>query len=192
MQNLKVMLIVLGACLLFFACSEETAISPALASSPTDDPGLKSAAKPAAHLYGIITSCDFIETAVGPDEACWDGPIYFEGYGEFGMRAYHLSEFRDYSQVSPFEELWEIYLLDDPDVVVMGGYNSGVTKIANKPPEPVKYNMNTVIEVANPPFEEWQGRPAHQDGKIYWQILTLPDGSVVVLPDYCDGVFRVN
>ncbi|MHA1979267.1 MAG: hypothetical protein ACW98I_20360 [Candidatus Hodarchaeales archaeon] len=125
-----------------------------------------------------------------PEEPVWVGTIDIEGYGVFGMRFFHLTPFRDYSQVSPFEETFEIYDLET-EVVVLGGPDIGRTILANKPPEPVKYVMNGEIDVATWPFEMWLGRNVHMCGIITWQIFETPDGPVVA-PATAPGIFRIN
>ncbi len=87
-----------------------------------------------------------------PEEPVWVGTVTFEGYGAYGMRFFHLSEFRDYSQASPFEEWFEIYDLNT-EAILLAGPDVGVTTLANKPPEPCKYRMNGEIEIAEAPFE---------------------------------------
>jgi hypothetical protein len=125
-----------------------------------------------------------------PEEPVWVGTISFEGFGDYGIRFFHLSPFRDYSQASPFEERFEIYNTGD-EAVVLAGPDVGVTTLANKPPEPCTYRMNGEIDVATEPFEMWLGRNVHMSGIITWQVLDTPDGPVIA-PATAPGTFRIN
>ena len=186
MKNTIFTILLSGAIILFIGCSNENFLVPTLDEGTET---LKST-KPAATLNGIM-DLNFDLFAVWPDDPVWVGTVTFEEYGEYGMRFYHLSPFRDYSQASPFEEWWEIYTLDD-ETVVLAGPDKGLTTLANKPPEPCKYRMNGEIEVAEEPFEGWLGRNVHMQGTITWQVLTLPDGSTAVAPELAPGTFRAN
>ena len=126
-----------------------------------------------------------------PAEPVWAGTVTFEDYGVYGMRFYHLSPFKEYSQASPFEEYFEIYTLTPDSTVVLAGPDVGVTTTANKPPEPCKYRMNGEIEVAAAPFEEWLGRHVHMSGVITWQNLGTPEEPVIA-PATAPGTFRIN
>ena len=191
MKKLNLITLVMGACLLFFACSEDTVVTPDLKQATEETPGLKTASKPAANLIGVM-DLDFVLEAIWPEEPVWVGTVTFEGYGVYGIRSYHLSEFRDFSQASPFEEYFEIYDLDEPELIYLGGPDEGVTTEANKPPDPVTYRMNGEIDQAQAPFEGWLGRHVHMSGVITWQILTMPDGTVVVAPYQAPGTLRIN
>ncbi len=129
---------------------------------------------------------------VPPGDPSWIGTIDFEGYGTFGIRFFHLSPFKDYSQASPFEEWWEIYMLTPDEKVVMAGPDEGVLTLANKPPEPCKGHMNGKIDIALEPFEGWLGRNVHMSGLAYWQELTMPDGTSVIVPVAAPLIFRAN
>lgn len=183
--------LLIGAVTLFIGCSEENSLVPGLDLTEPGSSSLKSAIKPTANLCGVM-DLDFDLAAVVPDDPVWVGTVEFEAYGSYGMRFYHLSPFRDYSQASPFEEWFEIYTLTGDETVVLAGPDVGVTTLANKPPEPCPYRMNGEIEVAEEPFEGWLGGHVHMSGMITWQVLTLPDGSIVVAPETAPGVFRVN
>ncbi|MHA1947481.1 MAG: hypothetical protein ACXAC6_05675 [Candidatus Hodarchaeales archaeon] len=142
-------------------------------------------------LRGTMT-LDFAPFAVWPEEPVWVGTIDIDGYGVYGMRFFHLTPFKDYSQASPFEEYFEIYNLDTG--VVLGGSDVGLTVLANKPPEPVKYIMNGMVLEATGGFEEWLGRNVHMSGIITWTFLILPDGTQtdILVPDTAPGTFRIN
>lgn len=191
MKSKTISILVIGAVTLLLACSEDNSMVPGLDQAEPGSGSLKTAAKPSANLRGEM-DLTFDLSAEVPDDPVWVGTIEIEDYGTYGMRFYHLSPFRDYSQASPFEEWFEIYTLTVDEKVVLAGPDVGVTTLANKPPEPCSYRMNGEIEVAEAPFEEWMGRPVHMKGMITWQILTLPDGSIVVAPESAPGVFRIN
>ena len=65
-----------------------------------------------------------------PEEPVWVGTIDIKGYGVYDMRFFHLTPFKEYSQASPFEEYFEIYL---GDTIFLAGPDIGVTTLANKP-----------------------------------------------------------
>ena len=183
--------LVIGVTIIFFGCSENSFMTPEFDQSDQVTAHLKSDNKPSPNLTGTM-DLYFDILAVPPGDPVWVGTIYFEGYGEYGMRFYHLSPFRDYSQASPFEEYFEIFDLGD-GTVVLGGPDVGVTTLANKPPDSCKYRMNGEIDVAAEPFEMWLGRNVHMSGIITWQFITLPDGTVIgPVPETAPGTFRIN
>jgi len=190
MRHLILVFLVIGSVMIFFSCQEESAFSPELSQG---EQIITSLAKPLPNLIGTM-ALDFT-FGTWPEEPVWVGTVTFDGYGEFdgiyGIRFYHLSPFKEYSQASPFEEYFEIYDLADEDVVYLGGPDVGVTTLANKPPEPTKYRMNGEIDEANEPFEMWYGRNVHMSGVITWQVLETPDGPVIA-PKTASGIFRIN
>jgi hypothetical protein len=191
MKNLILIFLVIGSVLIFFSCQEDNALAPVADQS---DPVPDYLAKPLPNLVGTMDL--YYTFGQWPEEPVWEGTVTFNGYGVFdgtyGMRFYHLSEFKEYSQASPFEEYFEIYTVVEGDtVVVLGGPDVGVTTLANKPPDDTKYRMNGEIEEAKPPFEEWLGRQVHMSGVITWQILETPGGPVVA-PATAPGIFRIN
>lgn len=191
MKHSVLIYLVIGVAFIFFGCSEDNLMTPDLVQNDQAISHLKGAVKPASKLVGTM-ELDFT-FGDWPEEPVWVGTIQFEGYGTFGVRFYHLSPFKDYSQASPFEEIFEIYDLGDPDLVYLGGPDVGVTVLANKPPEPCTYRLNGEVEVANEPFEEWLGRHVHASGIITWQFLTLPDGTVIgPVPNTAPGILRIN
>ncbi len=187
MRGFITMFLVIGTAMIFFACQGDSITEPAVSQG---DQALTSLAKkPAAKLIGTME----LDYTFGdwPEEPVWVGTVTFEEHGVFGIRFFHLSEFRDFSQASPFEEYFEIYDSEKPEVVLLGGPDVGVTTTANKIPEPTKYRMNGEIDVATEPFEMWMGRHVHMSGIITWQILETPDGPVAA-PVTAPGTIRIN
>ena len=176
--------------IIFFGCQEEATLAPVANQSDQGPEFL--AKKPAANLKGEM-DLQFDVFAIWPEEPVWVGTITFEENGTYGMRFFHFSPFKEYSQASPFEERFEIYTVVGEDTtVVLAGPDEGVTTLANKPPEdPTKYRMNGEIDLAREPFEEWLGRNVHMSGIITWQTLQTPEGPVVA-PDTAPGIFRIN
>ncbi len=205
MKHSILMFLFIGVTFIFFGCSEKNPSAPELSQS--DQAANSLAKKPAPNLIGAMV-LDFNLAALPPNpevpgdrgDPVWVGTVTFEGIEDvYDIRFFHLSPFRDYSQASPFVEYFEIYEEGaDPDnyeddFIYLGGPDAGVTTLANKPPEPVKYRMNGEIDVANFPFEEWIGRHVHMSGEITWQFLTLPDGTVIgPLPKEAPGILRIN
>jgi hypothetical protein len=194
MKHSILMSFVIGATLIFFGCSENNSTAPEL--SQIDQVTNSLSKKPAPNLIGEM-ELDFT-FGEWPEEPVWVGTVKFEGSEDvYDIRFFHLSEFRDYSQVSPFEEYFEIYLEGgdpddyDDDDIYLAGPDEGTTILANKPPDDVKYRMNGEIDVANEPFENWIGRKVHMSGVITWQILETPDGPVLA-PDTAPGTLRIN
>ena len=183
--------LVIGVTIIFFGCSENSFMTPEFDQSDQSTTRLKSDNKPSPNLTGTM-DLYFDVFAVPPGDPVWVGTICFEGYGEYGMRFYHLSPFRDYSQASPFEEYFEIYDLNDETKVYLGGPDVGVTTLANKPPQqPTKYRMNGEIDVAIEPFEMWLDRNVHMSGIITWQNMgTLEDP--VYAPKEAPGTLRIK
>jgi hypothetical protein len=194
MKNLILVFLVIGTGLIFFSCQEDSALAPVADQSDQVPGSLELDKKPSPNLTGTM-DLDFDLFAVLPDDPVWVGKITFQGYGEFdgvyGLRFFHLSPFKDYSQASPFEEYFEIYDLANEEVVYLGGPDEGVTTLANKPPEPSKYRMNGKIDVANESFEMWLGRHVHMSGVITWQNLGTPEEPAYA-PATAPGTFRIN
>jgi hypothetical protein len=137
--------------------------------------------KPAANLTGEM-SLDFHTGWDGSSTMpIWEGSITFEDGSVYDMKFYHLSPFKNFSQASPFEELWEIGTGDD----FMEGTDEGVTVLANKPPEPCTYRMNGTITDAGGKFAGWKGHHIHMSGIITWDPIT---GAALTAP----GTFRAN
>ena len=189
------MFLISGMIIIYSGCSEDNVISPvsqpsglvaASSVNPSDN-----ARKPSSHLTGTM---DLNFTGhVGLENPIWIGTINIEGFGEFGMRFFHLSPPKGFSQASPFEEYWEIFDSADPTVVYLGGSDEGVTTLANKPPDPCNYVMNGEVKVANEPFDNWMGRNVHMSGIITFQFITLPDGTVQgPVPATAPGTFQIN
>jgi hypothetical protein len=195
MKRSNLVFLVLGVTIIFFGCSEDN-VAPELDQRDqvtTFDQvttSSENAKKPSPNLTGEML-LDFVPGGFGPVNPIWVGTISFEGIGVFGIRFFHLSPFRDYSQASPFEETFEIYALGDPLVVLLGGPDVGVTTLANKPPEDCKYRMNGEIEVAMAPFEEWLGRKVHMSGIITWQNLGTAEAPIIA-PATAPGTLRIN
>ena len=188
MKRSKLVFLIIGVSIIFFGCSKDDFLAPELDQSDQLTASLKGT-KPSSSLVGTMDlNFTFGEW---PEEPVWVGTIDFEDDGVFGIRFFHLSPFRDFSQASPFEEIFEIYDLGNPDLIYLRGPDVGVTTTANKPPEDCKYRMNGEIEEALEPFEGWQGRRVHMSGVITWQILETPDGPVVA-PATAPGIFRIN
>ena len=189
------MLLFIGLTFIYTSCSDTEVINPVLSQAsqqPAANAGTTdNARKPSSHLTGTM---DLNFTGqVGLENPIWIGTINIEGFGEFGMRFFHLSPPKGFSQASPFEEYWEIFDSADPTVVYLGGSDEGVTTLANKPPDPCNYVMNGEVKVANEPFDNWMGRNVHMSGIITFQFITLPDGTVQgPVPATAPGTFQVN
>lgn len=188
MKRSRLVFLIIGVSIIFFGCSKDDLPAPEFDQSDQATASLKSA-KPSSRLIGTM-DLDFT-FGLWPEEPVWVGTVDFEDYGVFGIRFFHLSPFRDYSQVSPFEEIFEVYDLDNPDVIYMRGPDVGTTILANKVPDDTKYRMNGEVEEALEPFEGWLGRSVHMNGVITWQVLDTPDGPVVA-PATAPGIFYVN
>ena len=148
MKKLILVFFVIGTVMVFFGCQEESALAPELDQI---NQVTNSLAKPLPNLIGTM---DLTFNFVNP---VWVGTITFEGIGTYDMRFFSLTLPRDYSQASPFKEIFEIY---DGDIIYLRGQVAGVTTLANNPPdEPSKYRMNGKIDEATGPFEDWPGHP---------------------------------
>lgn len=187
MKNSVLMFLVIGVTVFFFGCSEHYSVAPELDPSDQDATSLKSEKKPSAYLKGTM---DLTFNPAGAQNQLipvWVGTISLEGYPEdCGMRFFHLSPQKGFSQASPFEEYFEIYDLINPEHVYLGGPDVGVTTLANS-----KYRMNGEIDVANSPFEGWLGRNVHMSGIITWQNIGTVDEPIIV-PATAPGIFRIN
>ncbi len=185
MKHSILMFLFIGVTFIFFGCSEKNPSAPELSQS---DQVTNTLAK---KLIGAMLLDFNLDWQGEVDVPIWVGTIFFEGHGEYGMKFFHLTPFKEFSQASPFEEYFEIYDLGDETVVYLGGPDAGVTTLANKPPEPVKYRMNGEIDVAIGTFEEWLGRHVHMSGIITWQNIGTPEEPVYA-PDTAPGTLRRN
>ena len=86
-------LIVIGVAIFFLGCTEDSLMTPESDQSDLITHSLKSSKKPAPNLTGSM-DLYFVLEAVWPEDPVWVGTIYFEEYGEYGMRFYHLSPFK--------------------------------------------------------------------------------------------------
>ena len=192
MKSSVLMFLAIGVTVFFIGCSEDNLLAPDSSINDQESTSLKSEKKPSANLRGTM---DLTFNPAGASDQTipvWEGTIIFEGdQNPFGMRFFHLSPPKGFSQASPFEEYFEIYDLNNPENVYLGGPDVGVTTRANKPPDPCKYRMNGQIDAANPPFESWLGRNVHMSGIITWQVITTPNGPAT-MPATAPGSFRIN
>jgi len=119
MKRSFLLLLVIGVTIIFFGCSEGSFMTPEFDQSDQVTAHLKSDNKPSPNLTGTM-DLYFDILAVPPGDPVWVGTIYFEGYGEYGMRFSHLSPFRDYSQaISPIR-LRTVPLIIFSDMVSLG------------------------------------------------------------------------
>jgi hypothetical protein len=192
MKNSVLMFLVIGVTVFFFGCSEHYSVAPELDPSDQDATSLKSGKKPSANLKGTMELTFNLAGAFDPEIPVWEGTIMLEGYQDaFGLRFFHLSPDKGFSQASPFEETFQIYNLNDPGQVYLAGPDVGVTTLANKPPDPCKYRMNGEIDVANPPFAGWLGRNVHMSGIITWENIGTAEEPIIV-PKEAPGILRIN
>ena len=163
----------------FFACNEENVLNS------TEDVShvTTTLEKPLTNLIGT-TYCAF--TFSPP--TFWNGTVDFGAQGIYGLTFISLTEPREFSQASPYEENFVIYKLGsdwtNPANVYMKGYNAGVVTFANKLPDPVKFHANGVINEAYGPFADWQDRRMHIKGLVYWIDAEIPDRA--------EGTLRIN
>ena len=149
MERSILMFLVISFGLLLFACNEQPSTAPEIAQNEYDENTM--AKKPMPKLIGEV-NCDFTGTA----PYFWVGRVDFGVYGVYGMKYENLTR-RDVGKVFHFTENFEIYNLESPYNIYLAGSDFGVGTNS-------KGIMNGVVEVANPPFEEWLGRQVHMDG----------------------------
>ncbi len=206
MKTSLVVLMVLGVSLAFWGCSQDPVLAPGLDQSEESASTFESVSaqnnqaasafkaastKPAPNLKGTMALDRNLDWVFQPDNPeynetvpVWEGTVTFENFDDpvlgniFGMRFFHLSPKKGYSQASPFVERFEIYDRTDPTIVYLAGPDEGLTTLAN-----MKYRMNGEIDVATGPFAMWLGRNVHMMG----DILSHPDGTKTA-----PGEFRVN
>lgn len=192
MKNSVLMFLVIGVTVFFFGCSENYPVAPEMDQIDQAPTSLKSEKKPSANLKGKMELTFNLAGAFDPQIPVWEGTIMFEGYQDaFGLRFFHLSPDKGFSQASPFEETFQIYDLNDPGHVYLAGPDVGVTTLANKPPDPCKYRMNGEIDVAIQPFEGWLGRNVHMSGIITWENIGTAE-EPIIMPKEAPGIFRIN
>lgn len=185
MKNTILILLIFGASIVFFGCSESNLV-PAMddpAQIEQDAPLLKGAKKPAAKLLGT-TNCPFTFTP----PTFWNGTVDFGDYGLYSLTFISFDPPRDYSQASPFYEEFIIYKLGTDwsvaENVVMKGWNKGVVTFANSLPDPVNFHANGKIIEAYGDLEAWEGCNWHIKGLVYYAAPGLPDKAI--------GEVRIN
>ena len=154
------------------------------------------AKKPQSALTGdmeLYFNLGFGQATACPD-IVWAGTVELNDV-LYGMAFFPTGE-KNVGKVHHFWEDWKIYdtpfdftggVLTEctPGAVVLAGNDSGVSSPNDT------YRMNGVVDEAFDPFEEWDGRRVHMSGVITWQVLSTPDGDVVV-PETGPGTFRLN
>jgi hypothetical protein len=178
--------LIIGATFIFFGCSEN---NPSASELSQSDQVTNSLAKP--HLTG---------TQVAPftftPPTFWNGTVDFGVKGKYGITYVSYENPRAYSQASPFYEDFYIYeegtVFDwqNPENVILKGWNAGVVTYANNPPDPCKFLANGKVEEAYGPLEEWDGRNVHIRGTVFWNPVPHPE--LGLLPDHAEATFRIN
>ena len=102
----------------------------------------------------------------------WVGSIYIEGT-EYDIIFYNIGLYVK-GNANHFEEIWEIW---DGEVLILGGYDKGVTTPANG-----KFRMNGIVEEASGDWETYIGRNVHMSGTIFLWME----------PWECEGTLRIN
>jgi hypothetical protein len=180
MKSLILVFLFLGISMLYIGCSDNNPATPQLNQS--DQVTNTLAKKPVPNLTGEVDT-DFVPDGnpVGTDYY-WNGIITIDGE-PYGMRFLSLTPPRGYSGAFPFKERFEIYengFLGVPEHLLLEGPNHGVVSFAND-----RFRANGKIEVANAPFEMWDGRNVHISGIVTWAIEDI-------LPAGATGTFRIN
>ena len=85
----------------------------------------------------------------------------------------------EHGQTSHFEENFQIYNLDKPEYVYMGGSDAGSLSMANLRGG----SLNGVVEEVNAPYEDWLGQRFH----VKATLIMGPDGPIA-----CEGTVRIN
>ena len=175
MKKLILVLLVIGATIIFLGCQEDNSLAPV-----ADQSDQAQIAKPSANLIGT-TDCPF---SFDNPPIFWKGTIDFGEKGIYGLYFISYDPPRDYSQASPFHEEFVIHEYLNEGKVYLKGWNKGVVSYANTDPEPVKFRANGKIMEAYGPFEEWQDCNVHMSGLVYWITVGVPEKAV--------GTFRTN
>lgn len=176
MKHLMWVLLVIGATLIFFGCSENDPSASGLSQSDQ-------VTNPLAKPYLMGTVClDF--TVNNP-------PYFWVGTVTFGTETYDL-RYKSVGNPPPppprafvFDERFEIYdsgFLGDPAHLLLEGPDAGVVPCGNNI---FVANGNVEFAKAGGPFEMWLGRNVHLDGIITWVVPC-------VLPEGATGTFRIN
>jgi hypothetical protein len=192
---MKLLLILLtGIALLYFGCSQDIPSAPGLNQS--DQVTNTLAKKPAPNLMGTTNAPFNFPPLLDPDGSglpiFWKGTIVF-GDDTYGLYFISHGEPRDYSQASPFYEDFVIHEFGNVGNVYLRGWNAGVVTYANNVPDPVKFLANGKITYASETCEklkEWNGRSVHLRGNVYWNPIPIP--GVGLVPEYAEGIFRIN
>lgn len=125
----------------------------------------------------------------------WVGTITFDD-DEYGMAFFPTGSGKPFDtdpnlNVHFFEEVWVVYeTLDsefdngalvkfEPGDVVLQGVDSGITNITAS-----KYHMTGTVDIAEGPFEAWEGRKVYMRGSIDWYEFGAPH--------FGPGIFRLH
>jgi hypothetical protein len=175
MKRLFLVLLFAGISLLYFSCSGNNPSAPELNQS--DQVTNTLAKKPAPNHTGEVYT-DFFPDGNPFPPYFWNGTITIDGV-QYGMRFLSLTPPRGSSGAFPFKERFEIWDIGFTSLLIEGP-NHGVVSFAND-----RFRSNGKIEVANAPFEMWDGRNVHISGIVTWAIEDI-------LPASATGTFRIN
>lgn len=172
MKKLIIMFLVIGAAISFWSCSENNPSAPEI--TQIDQISSTLAKKPGPNLIGEMN----LTFTLANFPQVWDGTVDFGEGVVVGIRFQSLSMI-EHGQTSHFEENFQIYNLDNPEYVYMGGSDAGSLSMANLHGG----CLHGVVEEVNAPYEDWLGRRFH----VKATLIMGPDG-----PAACEGVVRLN
>jgi hypothetical protein len=177
MKALLIIFLIIGTGLLFFGCSDESALAPELGQSGQAVTSL--AKKPISDS----TKYDFVgHLGIFDAEGrllAWQGTI---SGGINGVIKWWMVLPMSYTgQASHYEDRFEIWNAAETELLLAGD-EAGTTTARHGKNSNWRTN-GTVTEVGQG-FEEWLGRQEHSEGHFTWAAPGVPDHGT--------GTFRIN
>ena len=178
MKTLLIMFLIIGTSLLFFGCSDESALAPELGQSGQVSNFL--AKKPISDS----TEYDFVAGLGITDPQgrllAWKGTISgdINGVIKWWMDGTTMTYT---GQASHYEDRFEIWNADET-VLLMAGDEAGTTTA--RLGKNSNWRTNGTVSEVGPGYEDWLGRNNHAEGHFTWAVPGLPDHGT--------GTFRIN
>jgi hypothetical protein len=177
MKALLIMFLVIGTSLLFFGCSDESALAPELGQSCQVTNFL--AKKPISDstdydFVGHLGILDGEGRLLG-----WIGTISGDINGV--IKWWMVPPMSYTGQASHYEDRFEIWNADTT-VLLLAGDEAGTTTARHG--KNSNWRTNGTVSEVGPGYEDWLGRNNHAEGHFTWAAPGLPDHGT--------GTFRIN
>ena len=178
MKVLMIMLLIIGTNLLFFGCSDESALAPELGQNGQVTNSFAKRPISDSTFYDFVAGLG-IHDGQGRLLA-WKGTVS----GDInGVIKWWFDETTMYytGQASHYEDRFEIWNADTT-VLLLAGDEAGTTTARHG--KNSNWRTNGTVSEVGPGYEDWLGRNNHAEGHFTWAAPGLPDHGT--------GTFRIN